>query len=89
MGMKFFRVKVRLTFAVALFFRKEIVAVTMQYAVYIYYNCIVLYLYIYKALLAAHTNQKRLQCARPREKRAVLREQKETQCFFSGAIGAF
>jgi len=40
-------------------------------------NCIVLYLYIYIALLAVHTNQKRFQCERPREKRAVLREQKE------------
>src|SRR6218665_2894931 len=35
--------------------------------------CIVLYLYIYIALLAVHTNQKRFQCERPREKRAVLR----------------
>src|SRR6218665_635141 len=39
--------------------------------------CIVLYLYIYIALLAEHTNQKRFQCERPREKRAVLRERKE------------
>src|SRR6218665_3458030 len=39
--------------------------------------CIVLYLYIYIALLAVHTNQKRFQCGRPREKRAVLRERKE------------
>ena len=39
--------------------------------------CIVLYLYIYIALLAVHTNQKRFQCERPREKRAVLRELKE------------
>ena len=30
---------------------------------------IVLYLYIYIALLAVHTNQKRFQCERPREKR--------------------
>ena len=37
-------------------------------------DCIVLYLYIYIALLAVHTNQKRFQCKRPREKRAVLRE---------------
>src|SRR6218665_2418640 len=37
----------------------------------------VLYLYIYIALLAVHTNQKRFQCKRPREKRAVLRERKE------------
>jgi len=36
-----------------------------------------LYLYIYIALLAEHTNQKCFQCERPREKRAVLREQKE------------
>jgi len=35
--------------------------------------CIVLYLYIY----IVHTNQKRFQCERPREKRAVLRERKE------------
>jgi len=39
--------------------------------------CIVSYLYIYIALLAVHTNQKRFQCERPREKRAVLRERKE------------
>src|SRR6218665_1639720 len=39
--------------------------------------CIVLYIYIYIALLAVHTNQKCLQCERPREKRAVLRERKE------------
>ena len=39
--------------------------------------CIVLYLYIYIALLAVHTNQKRVQCERPREKRTVLRERKE------------
>src|SRR6218665_1964802 len=36
--------------------------------------CIVLCLYIYIALLAVHTNQKRFQCERPREKRAVLSE---------------
>src|SRR6218665_2437234 len=35
-------------------------------------HCIVLYLYIYIALLAVHTNQKRFQCERPREKRAVI-----------------
>ena len=40
--------------------------------------CIVLYLYIYIALLEVQTNQKRFQCERPREKRAVLRERKET-----------
>ena len=39
--------------------------------------CIALYLYIYMALLAVLTNQKRFQCERPREKRAVLRERKE------------
>jgi len=33
--------------------------------------CIELYLYIYIALLAVHTNQKRFKCERPREKRAV------------------
>jgi len=38
---------------------------------------IVLYLCIYIALLEVHANQKRFQCKRPREKRAVLREQKE------------
>jgi len=32
-------------------------------------HCIVLYLYIYKSLLAVHTNQKRFQCERPREER--------------------
>src|SRR6218665_1645481 len=31
--------------------------------------CIVLYLYIYIALLAVHTNQKHFQCERPREKK--------------------
>jgi len=40
-------------------------------------DCIVLYPYIYIALLAVHTNQKRFQCEKPREKRAVLRERKE------------
>ena len=39
--------------------------------------CAVLYLYIFIALLAVHTNQKRFQCERPRERRAVLRERKE------------
>src|SRR6218665_2027413 len=39
--------------------------------------CIVLYLHIYIALLTVLTNQKRFQCKRPREKRAVLRERKE------------
>ena len=39
-----------------------------------YLYCIVLYLYIYIALLAVHTNQKCFQCEKPREKRAVLRE---------------
>src|SRR6218665_978079 len=34
-------------------------------------SCIVLYLYIYIALLAVHTNQKRFQCERPREKREL------------------
>src|SRR6218665_801192 len=36
----------------------------------VYRNCIVLYLYIYIALLAVYTNQKCFQCDRPREKRA-------------------
>ena len=44
-------------------------------AIVLYY--IVLYLYIYIALLEVHTNQKRFQCKRPREKSAVLRERKE------------
>ena len=39
-------------------------------------SCIVLYLYIYIALLAVHPNQKRFQCERHLEKRAVLRERK-------------
>ena len=39
--------------------------------------CIVLYLHIYIALLEVHTNQKRFQCERPSEKRAVLKERKE------------
>src|SRR6218665_3911081 len=41
-------------------------------------HCIVLYLNIYIALLKVHTNQKRFQCERPREKRPVLRERKDT-----------
>ena len=40
-------------------------------------GCIVLYPYIYIALLAKHTNQKRVQCVRPRDKSAVWRERKE------------
>jgi len=40
-------------------------------------NCIVLYLYVYIALLAVHTNQKCFQCERLRKKREVLREQEE------------
>jgi len=45
----------------------------------IHIQCIVLYpyIYIYIAPLAVHTNQKHFQCERPREKSAVLREQKE------------
>ena len=39
--------------------------------------CIVLYLCICIALLEVHTNQKRFQCERPREKRTVLRERIE------------
>ena len=42
------------------------------------FHCIVFYLYIYIALLAVHTNQKRFQCERPRQKRTVgtvLKEQ--------------
>jgi len=41
------------------------------------YIHIVLYLFIDIAPLAVHTNKKRFQCERPREKRAVLRERKE------------
>src|SRR6218665_432908 len=53
--------------------------VCMYICMYIYacMHCIVLYRFIYIALLAVHTNQKRFQCERPREKRAVLRERKE------------
>ena len=40
--------------------------------------CTALYLYIYIALLPVYTNQKRFQCEGHREKRAVLRERKET-----------
>src|SRR6218665_3944621 len=36
--------------------------------------CMVVYLYIYIALHAVHTNRKLFQCKRPREKRAVLGE---------------
>ena len=36
-----------------------------------------MYLYIYMAPLEVHTNQKRFQCERPRQKRAALEEQKE------------
>src|SRR6218665_3917405 len=35
------------------------------------------YVVLYLALLTVHTNQKRLKCERPREKRPVLRERKE------------
>ena len=48
----------------------------LVYELYCY--CILLYLYIYLALHVVHTDEKRFQCERPREKRAVLREQKET-----------
>src|ERR1043165_9058729 len=41
------------------------------------YMCIVLYLSIYIAPLAVHTNQRRSQCERPREKKEVLRQRKE------------
>src|SRR5688572_9098528 len=43
---------------------------------YILY-CIVLYLSIYIAPLAVHTNQRRSQCERPREKKEVFRQRKE------------
>ena len=36
-----------------------------------------LYLCIFIALIEVHTNQKRFQCERPIEKRAVFRERKE------------
>jgi len=38
----------------------------VSYCIVLY--CIVLNLYIYIALLAVHTNEKRFQCERPREK---------------------
>src|SRR6218665_3090377 len=43
----------------------------MKFFVWSAFNgfCIVLYLYIYIALLAVLSNQKRFQCKRPREKR--------------------
>jgi len=49
------------------------------YDIFVLY-CVVLYLYIYLALLKVRTNQKRLQGERMhgREKRAVLRERKGT-----------
>src|SRR6218665_21138 len=40
-------------------------------------QCIVLYLYIYIELFRVNNNQKHFPCKRSREKRAVLREQKE------------
>src|SRR5688572_4801887 len=43
---------------------------------YILY-CIVLYLSIYIASLAVHTNQRRSQCERPKEKKEVFRQRKE------------
>src|SRR5688572_7511726 len=39
--------------------------------------CLVLYLSIYIAPLAVHTNQRRSQCERPREKKEVFRQRKE------------
>jgi len=36
-------------------------------------------IHLYVALPAVHTNQKRFQCERPKEKRAVLRERKEAR----------
>src|SRR5688572_10380041 len=39
--------------------------------------CIVLYLSIYIAPLTVHTNQRRSQCERPREKKEVFRQRKE------------
>ena len=41
------------------------------------YLYIAFYLYISIALFAAHNNQKRFQCERTREKRAVVIERKE------------
>jgi len=49
----------------------------MPWANFMQMYCIVLYLYIYIALLTVHTNQKHFQCERPIEKRVVLRERKE------------
>ena len=48
--------------------------------------CIVLYLYIYIALLAVHTNQKRFQCERPREKREVYWRYWFRATSFTGAL---
>jgi len=47
------------------------------------YVCMVLYLYIYIALLAVHTNQKRFQCERPREKRAVCMYVCMCECMYA------
>src|SRR6218665_2754671 len=58
-------------------FLMRILLLTKMLITYTSLYCIVLYLYISIALLAVHTNQKRFQCQRPREKRAVLRERKE------------
>src|SRR6218665_2487468 len=64
-------------------FQLYFIMIDMELCVFLlYFNipslyCIVLYLKIYIALLAVHTNQKRFQCERPREKKAVLRERKD------------
>src|SRR5688572_12789053 len=42
--------------------------------------CSVLYLSIYIAHLEGHTNQRRSQCERPREKKEVLRQRTEALC---------
>ena len=52
------------------------ITVKKELPIFVLY-CIALYLYIFIALLAVHAYQKRFQCQRPREKRAVSRERKE------------
>jgi len=49
---------------------------------------IVLYLYIYIALLAEHTSQKCFQCKRPSEKIAVLRELRRQILNFMWALAS-
>src|SRR5688572_9534278 len=53
-----------------------LVLVRSSYSCIVLY-CIVLYLSIYIAPLAVHTNQRRSQCERHREKKEVFRQRKE------------